>query len=94
MKISIAADHAGFAQKEQLREYLVNNGHEVTDRGTYKEERVDYPDFAKKVAHDILTGEAERGERRGKELDHLVQRDGEGRQNDYDLRRTRQLGRP
>lgn len=61
MKISIAADHAGFAQKEQLKEYLAKNGHEVIDRGTYKEERVDYPDFAKKVAHDVLTGEADRG---------------------------------
>jgi len=61
MKISIASDHAGFEQKEQLKDFLVEEGHEVVDRGPYQEERVDYPDFAALVAHDVANGSAERG---------------------------------
>ena len=61
MKISIASDHAGFEQKEQLKAFLIEEGHEVVDRGPYQEERVDYPDFAALVAHDVANGSAERG---------------------------------
>jgi len=61
MKISIASDHAGFEQKEQLKAFLIEEGHEVVDRGPYQEERVDYPDFAALVAHDVADGSAERG---------------------------------
>jgi ribose 5-phosphate isomerase B len=61
MKISIGSDHAGFAQKEQLKAYLQGKGHDVVDRGCYSDERVDYPDFAKPVALDVASGRAERG---------------------------------
>lgn len=61
MRISIGADHAGFEQKEEIKEYLIQHGYDVLDRGAYNEERVDYPDYAKKVARDILGGDAERG---------------------------------
>ncbi len=61
MKISIGSDHAGFEQKEQLRAYLVEAGHEVEDRGCYSAERCDYPDFAVPVARDVAEGRAERG---------------------------------
>ena len=61
MKISLGSDHAGFEQKEQLRDWLQQQGHEVLDRGCFSEERVDYPDFAKLVANDVANGEAERG---------------------------------
>ena len=61
MKISIGSDHAGFAQKEQLKAYLQGKGHDVVDRGCYSDERVDYPDFAKPVALDVAAGRAERG---------------------------------
>ncbi len=61
MRISIGADHAGFEQKEEIKEYLIQRGYDVLDRGAYNEERVDYPDYAKKVARDILVGDAERG---------------------------------
>ena len=49
MKISIASDHAGFEQKQQLAAYLKGEGHEVIDRGPDSDNRVDYPDFAVKV---------------------------------------------
>lgn len=61
MKISIASDHAGFEQKQELAAYLVECGHEVIDRGPGDDSRVDYPDFAELVSRDVATGEAERG---------------------------------
>ena len=61
MKISIGSDHAGFEQKEQLRAYLTEQGHEVKDCGPADDSRVDYPDFAVLVANDVAAGVAERG---------------------------------
>lgn len=61
MNISIASDHAGFEQKETLRDYLAGKGHRVIDRGPASDDRVDYPDFAAAVAHDVADGIAEYG---------------------------------
>lgn len=61
MKISIASDHAGFEQKQDLVAYLKREGHEVLDRGPESDSRVDYPDFAVLVGKDVQSGEAERG---------------------------------
>ena len=61
MKISIASDHAGFDQKQQLAAFLREQGHEVFDRGPENDDRVDYPDYAELVAHDVVDGVAERG---------------------------------
>ena len=62
MIVSIAADHAGFEEKQRLVGYLAELGHEVIDRGPNSDDRVDYPDFAVLVARDVASGEAERGE--------------------------------
>lgn len=61
MNISIASDHAGFDQKQLLAAYLKEHGHNVIDRGPDCDDRVDYPDFAKVVANDVVNGDAERG---------------------------------
>ena len=61
MRLSIASDHAGFEQKQQLAAYLRELGHEVIDRGPDNDNRVDYPDFAELVAHDVAEGVAQRG---------------------------------
>lgn len=61
MIISIGSDHAGFAQKQQLKAYLEAQGHTVVDRGCESEDRCDYPDFAAPVARDVAEGRAERG---------------------------------
>ena len=61
MNISIASDHAGFEQKQALVDYLAEKGHEVIDRGPDSDDRVDYPDYAALVAHDVADGTAERG---------------------------------
>ncbi|MDR2715257.1 MAG: RpiB/LacA/LacB family sugar-phosphate isomerase, partial [Coriobacteriaceae bacterium] len=61
MRISIASDHGGFEQKEQLKAFLAREGHEVCDRGPASEGPVDYPDFAALVARDVAQESAERG---------------------------------
>ena len=61
MKIAIAADHAGFALKEKLRQRLAGEGHEVVDFGPGTAESCDYPDFAQPVARDVAQGRSDRG---------------------------------
>lgn len=61
MRISIASDHAGFEQKQQLAAYLADQGHQVDDLGPSSDERVDYPDFAVAVAHAVAEGRADSG---------------------------------
>jgi ribose 5-phosphate isomerase B len=61
MKIALAADHAGFALKRDLAEWLRESGHDVLDLGTNSEESVDYPEYGAKLARAIASGEAERG---------------------------------
>ena len=61
MNISIASDHAGFEQKQELAAYLRELGHQVADLGPETDDRVDYPDFAALVARDVAGGAAERG---------------------------------
>ncbi len=61
MRVSIASDHAGFEQKQQLAEYLVGKGFEVADLGPATDDRVDYPDFAKAVAESVSAGRADFG---------------------------------
>lgn len=61
MKIAIAADHAGFPLKEEVRAYIAKLGHEVQDLGAFDTEPSDYPDFALLVGKVLMRGEAERG---------------------------------
>lgn len=52
--IAIGCDHAGFEQKEILKHHLAESGYVVVDFGTYSSDSVDYPDFAHKVAENVL----------------------------------------
>ena len=61
MRISIASDHAGFEQKELLAGYIRDKGFDVHDLGPFTDDRVDYPDFAKMVAQEVASGDADRG---------------------------------
>jgi ribose 5-phosphate isomerase B len=61
MKIAIAADHAGFVLKEQLRRKLADEGHDVVDLGTDSEASCDYPDFAQSVGREVAQGRCDRG---------------------------------
>jgi RpiB/LacA/LacB family sugar-phosphate isomerase len=61
MKIALASDHAGYAEKERLKPLLRELGVEVDDLGTVSEASVDYPDYARKVAERVAGGQADQG---------------------------------
>ena len=61
MMIAIGSDHAGFLLKQALEQWLLANGYEVTDLGTYSEDRVDYPHYGALVGRAVARGEADRG---------------------------------
>ncbi|MEY2641053.1 MAG: hypothetical protein RL150_446 [Candidatus Parcubacteria bacterium] len=52
--IHVAADHAGFGYKEDVREWLTSLGYEVVDHGAYEyDEEDDYPDFIASAAEAV-----------------------------------------
>jgi ribose 5-phosphate isomerase B len=62
MRVAIGSDHAGFEQKEALKEHLIAKGHEVVDVGTSSaDESVDYPDFAVDAGKTVSAGDADMG---------------------------------
>ena len=61
MRIAIASDHAALDLKAGLRDWLIDNGHEVADLGPDMADSVDYPDFGYRLAGVIADGSAERG---------------------------------
>jgi ribose 5-phosphate isomerase B len=61
MKIAIAADHAGYEEKEKLKTTLDEIGVEYEDMGTTSTDSVDYPDYAKKVGEAVAKGEVDQG---------------------------------
>lgn len=61
MRITIGSDHAGFQLKETLRDWLVAEGHDVTDVGTYTTESTDYPRYGSLVGRAVARGDAELG---------------------------------
>jgi ribose 5-phosphate isomerase B len=61
MRLAVGADHAGYAAKEHLKQWLAERGHDVIDVGTESTASVDYPDFAGRVGHAVAKGEAALG---------------------------------
>jgi ribose 5-phosphate isomerase B len=61
MKIAIGSDHAGFQLKTALLQWLVAEGYDVVDVGTYTDERTDYPRYGAKVGRAVVSGEADLG---------------------------------
>jgi ribose 5-phosphate isomerase B len=62
MKIGVAADHAGFEQKEGLLKQLQEAGYDVKDYGALKYDALDdYPDIIIPLAKAVASGEVERG---------------------------------
>ena len=60
MKIALGSDHAGFPLKEELKAFLLQEGHEVEDHGTYSPEPTDYPPFCAAAARAVVSGDADR----------------------------------
>ena len=49
-KIFISSDHAGYKLKEIIKLHLDKKKFKYTDLGPINDDRVDYPDYAHKVA--------------------------------------------
>ena len=61
MKIAIGADHGGYQLKEEILGYLLEEGYEVKDFGTYEEKSVDYTDYSLPVAEAVAAKEFDFG---------------------------------
>ena len=61
MNISIGCDHGGFLLKEEIKNYLLESGIHVLDKGCYNTDRVDYPIYALDVANDVKNNISEFG---------------------------------
>ncbi len=59
--IGLASDHAGFALKQYVKQYLEEKGITYKDYGCHDEESCDYPDFAHALANGMAAGECEKG---------------------------------
>lgn len=61
-RVSLGADHGGYALKEVLRQAIVEEmGWEVHDCGTHSADAVDYPDLAAAVGREVASGRSARG---------------------------------
>jgi ribose 5-phosphate isomerase B len=60
-RIALASDHAGFALKALLADWLWMQGHEVRDLGPHDTASVDYPDYGYALADAVAGGEADFG---------------------------------
>ncbi len=54
MKYYIATDHAGVVIKDSVKRMVEDLGHEIIDLGPHSTDRVDYPDYAHKLATAVL----------------------------------------
>jgi len=60
-KISLSSDHAGFNLKESIKKFLIKKKIKVIDLGPKNKDSVDYPDYAKKVARNIIAKKSDMG---------------------------------
>ncbi len=53
---ALGCDHAGYLYKEAIKRYLLSEGHEVKDFGTFSQESVDYPEYVAPAARAVGEG--------------------------------------
>ena len=62
LRVALGADHGGFSLKTELFPWLKGRGYDVVDLGAHAFDSADdYPDFSKKVARTVASGDAQRG---------------------------------
>ncbi len=61
MDIALGCDHAGYELKLELRKFLLDLGHTVSDYGTHTSDSMDYPDIAHPVAESLENMECDFG---------------------------------
>ena len=59
--IALGCDHGGYPLMKEIIKYLDENGIAYKNFGTFSEESVDYPAYAKQVAHAVADGACEKG---------------------------------
>ena len=57
--IALGCDHGGYPLMKEIIKYLDENGIAYKNFGTFSEESVDYPAYAKQVAHAVADGACE-----------------------------------
>ena len=60
-KIFISSDHAGFKLKEEIKSHLSKKKLSFQDLGPFNNDRVDYPDYAHKVARKVKANKSNVG---------------------------------
>ncbi len=62
MKVYLAADHAGFKLKEEIKKYLSGQNYDIEDSGAFSFEKDDdYPEFISKAAEKVSGDPDSRG---------------------------------
>ena len=61
LSIVIGSDHAAYALKAKIKDYLVKRSIDVRDAGCHSEASVDYPEFGIKVASMVSAGKFQKG---------------------------------
>lgn len=59
--IVLGSDHAGLRVKNYVKTLLENMDYQIEDVGTYNTKPVDYPDYAERVALEVLKGRGRKG---------------------------------
>ncbi len=59
--LALGCDHGGFPLMAEVIKYLEEQNIPFQNFGTFSEASVDYPEFAKLVAHAVANGECEQG---------------------------------
>ena len=59
--LALGCDHGGYPLMKEVIKYLEDNKIAFKNFGTYSEASVDYPEYAKRVAHAVADGECEKG---------------------------------
>ncbi len=57
-RVVLAADHAGFPLKEEIKKHLLGKGIDVMDEGAFSEESVDYPAIMRRGCAVVLQQKA------------------------------------
>lgn len=55
--VGLASDHAGYALKQFVKQYLDEKGVAYKDFGTFAEESCDYPDYGHRLAEAVEAGD-------------------------------------
>lgn len=61
MKIGIASDHAGYELKEEILKIMQEEGYEMVNYGAMSPDRVNYPDYGKKLGEGVASKEVDCG---------------------------------